>query len=56
METRYIANDFSPLLKVDDPERHFRDALEAIITKLSPRQDYTSVKVSRLWTSPTGLA
>ncbi|ROW00812.1 hypothetical protein VMCG_06455 [Cytospora schulzeri] len=56
MEPRFIPNDFSPLLTIDDPERHFKTALEAIITQLPPKHDYSDDKVSGLWAGPTGFA
>lgn len=56
MDPRYIVNNFKPLSTVDDPERHFKDALEAIITKLPPKQDYSGDKLSGFWTGPTGFA
>lgn len=53
---RHIANDITPLLTVDDSERHLKCALEAIVTKLPPKQDYSGDKPSGFWAGPTGYA
>lgn len=45
MQSRYIENDFSPLLTVDDPKRHFEESLEGIIAKLPPREHYQGEKL-----------
>lgn len=54
MEPRYIVNDFSSLLTVDDSEDHLRKTLEDIVTSLPPRNEYPVLK--GLWAGPTAFA
>lgn len=56
MEPRHIATGSSPLLALDDPERRLTDALEAIVARLPPAQDYLAERASGLWAGPTGFA
>lgn len=54
MESRYIDNNFSPLLTVDDPEGCLKQALEDIVTRLPPKNEHPTLK--GLWAGPTGFA
>lgn len=54
MEPRYIPNDFSPLLTIDDAGDYLKQALETIVTSLPPKSEYSVLK--GLWAGPTGFA
>lgn len=54
MHSKYIANDFTPLLSLEDPELLLKETLEKIVTELPPRDAYPVLK--GLWAGPTGFA
>lgn len=60
MESRYMPNSDTPLLTVPPGEsaRHLREALEGIIAKLPPKDDYSGNNdvLKGLWAGPTGFA
>lgn len=54
MASKYIVNDFHPLLSPGDPESLLKETLEKIVTELPPRDEYPVLK--GLWAGPTGFA
>lgn len=58
MTSRYVANGFPTLLTVapDEPKRRLERALEDIVARVPPREDYAGEKLSGLWAGPTGFA
>lgn len=56
MASRYITNDFSPLLTLGDTKTYLQAALEDIVTNYPPRADLAGVRLAGLWSGPTGIA
>lgn len=58
MESRYLPNGDSPLLKVAESSRHLKEALDWIIANLPPQAQYTGTNdvLKGLWAGPTGFA
>lgn len=54
MGLTFIPNNFSPLLTIDNTDELLEQALEDIVTRLPPRNEYQVLK--GLWAGPTGFA
>lgn len=54
MGLRFIPNNFSPLLTIDNTDQLLEQALGDIVTRLPPRNEYQVLK--GLWAGPTGFA